>query len=94
MKTKSTLLAGLAGLLLAATAAVAGPDTWRRPEPPKPKAACCAACLPGGACCEVRHGYYTPASGRGVIRTTKVLCKTSCAMPKSARDCCTTGCVR
>lgn len=99
MKTKRALLAGLAGLIFTATAAVAGPDTWRRPDSFKPvRKACCAGksatCPPGGTCCVVKHSYQVPGSGRGLTRTSSVLCTTACAMPAKERGCCTAGCVR
>ena len=89
-----TLLTALSALALSAAAALAGPASWQRPEPQKPKAPCCATCLPGGACCTVQRSYSTPAGGRGLTITTRVLCKDTCLMPQKERGCCTSGCVR
>ena len=94
MKTKSALLAGIAGVLLTGITAFAGPDTWRRPEPMRPKSACCGTCLPGGTCCEVKVSHQAPAAGRNTARKTMAGCKDSCAMPQDARQCCATKCVR
>lgn len=92
MKTKIALLAGIAGLL-ASSAAFAGSDSWRRPEPAKPKALCCATCLPGGKCCLLNHSYVPGPGGRGLTRNATVLCKDTCVMPQKERGCCTSGCV-
>jgi hypothetical protein len=94
MKTKRALLAGIAGLCATAAVALAGPDTWRQPPPPKPKAPCCAVCLPNGACCDVKHRYGPGPAGRGITRTTTVLCNDACKMPDKERACCASGCVR
>ena len=99
MKTNRNLLAGLVGLTAMATAVLAGQDTWRRPVPQKPAAPrqCCAGhmavCAPGGTCCDVKHAFIVPGSGRGVIQNNTVICRNTCAMPVNERACCATGCL-
>lgn len=94
MKTKRTFITALAGLALGSTAALAGPAVWQRPAPAKPKPPCCDTCLPGGACCKVERSFATPASGRGLVITTRVECLDTCRMPEKERGCCASGCVR
>ena len=95
MKTKRTLLATLAGLITLGAVAFAGPDTWRQPAPFKPASKqCCTVCPADGSCCTANHRYQPGPGGRGLTRTTTVLCKDSCKMPAKERGCCASGCVR